>query len=175
MSEDLPSHFIDLAHDALLKSFWRKAALLNFPRRYKISENFLASWQETETKRVFLARLLPRLEVHAKGSHVIRQMAASLADQHRFPDLEGWEDTPQKLEAAATSIRSLRQYLETQAQKKGEIQSVKQPRRSPASVFSRLQQTIAKSETLATLDRRLAELAKRLGTQEAGYGFQDCF
>ena len=54
MSNELPSHFIDLVHDALLKSFWRKTALLNFLRRHKISENFLASWQETETKRLFL-------------------------------------------------------------------------------------------------------------------------
>jgi hypothetical protein len=68
MSEGLPSYFIDLVHDALLKSFWRKNSLLNFLRRHKISENFLGSWQETETKRVFVGRLLPKLEKHQKGS-----------------------------------------------------------------------------------------------------------
>ena len=172
MSEDLPSHFIDLVHDALLKSFWRKTALLNFLRRHKISENFLASWQETETKRIFLGRLLPKLEGHAKGSQVITQMAASLADQNRFPDLEGWEDTPQKLQAATASIRALRANLESQAQKKEEIREREETKKVARE---RLQQSISRRETLETLERRLAELSKRLGTQEAGYEFQEWF
>src|SRR3989442_1661448 len=79
--DDLPSHFIDLVHDALLKSFWRKNALLNFLRRHKISGNFLATWDESETKRVFVGRLLPKLEAHQKGSQILKQMAVSLADQ----------------------------------------------------------------------------------------------
>ena len=61
MPEQLPSHFIDLVQDALLKSFWRKNTLLNFLRRHKIAEGFLATWQETETKRVFVGRLFPKL------------------------------------------------------------------------------------------------------------------
>jgi hypothetical protein len=65
-TETLPSHFIDLVQDTLLKSFWRKNALLAFLRRHHISENFLSSWQETETKRVFLGRLLPKLEVQSE-------------------------------------------------------------------------------------------------------------
>jgi hypothetical protein len=169
---DLPSHFIDLVHDAVLKSFWRKTSLLSFLRRHKISENFLATWQETETKRVFLGRLLPKLEAHAKGSLIIRQMAASLADQAKFPDLEGWEDTPQKLEAAAASVRSLRQYIESQAKKR---EDTKEREETKKVARERLQQTIAKRETLETLTRRLADLSKRLGTQAAGYEFQDWF
>jgi hypothetical protein len=43
VSEDLPSHFIDRVHEALLRSFWRKTALPNFLRRHKISENFLTT------------------------------------------------------------------------------------------------------------------------------------
>lgn len=66
MPERLPSHFIDLVQDALLKSFWRKNALLNFLRRHKIAETFLATWQETETKRVFVGRLFPKLESDSK-------------------------------------------------------------------------------------------------------------
>ncbi|MGH9427769.1 MAG: restriction endonuclease, partial [Terriglobia bacterium] len=71
MSEQLPSHFIDLAQDALLKSFWRKNALLTFLRRHKIAESFLATWQETETKRMFVGRLFPKLESDNKGDQVI--------------------------------------------------------------------------------------------------------
>jgi len=172
MPEELPSHLIDLIYSALLKSFWRKTALLNFLRRHKISENFLASWQETETKRQFLARLLPKLEAHAKGPQTIRQMAASLTDQVRFPDLEGWEDTPQKLEAATASVSSLRQYLEPQARNKEETKEREETRKLARE---RMQQAITRRETLATLSSRLGPPSKRLGTQQAGYDFQDGF
>ena len=99
-------------------------------------------------------------------------MAASLADQERFPDLEGWEDTPQKLEGATASIRSLRHYIETQGQKKEQIREREETKKTARE---RLQRTIAKRETLETLTKRLAELSKRLGTQAAGYEFQDWF
>jgi len=70
--DDLPSHFIDLVHDASLKSFWRKSALLNFLRRNKISENSLAARQESETKRIFVARLLPKPKARSKGAQRIK-------------------------------------------------------------------------------------------------------
>src|SRR5688500_15641688 len=112
MAEELPSHFIDPVQDALLRSFWRKGSLLNFLRTHKISENLLATWQETETKRMFLGRLLPELEAHEKGSRILRQMAASLAEQVKFADLEGWEDTPEKIQRAKDAVRSLREYID---------------------------------------------------------------
>src|SRR5579864_1807389 len=115
MTQDtLPSHYIDLFQDALWKSFWRKNTLLTFLRRHKISESFLASWQETETKRVFIGRLLPKLETHPKGSEIIKQMTISLSDQIKFPDLEGLEDSVPKIQAAKESVATLRKYIEQQ-------------------------------------------------------------
>lgn len=172
MADDLPSHFIDLVHDALLKSFWRKNSLLNFLRRHKISESFLATWQETETKRTFVARLLPKVEAHSKGSQIIKQMAVSLAEQVKFPDLEGWEDTPQKVQAAKEAVQALRQYLDLHKQKAEEIRAREETQKVSRQ---RLQETIAKRQTLEGLSGRLKELAKQLGTQTAGYEFQYWF
>ncbi|MCI0744498.1 MAG: hypothetical protein L0Y58_03735 [Verrucomicrobia subdivision 3 bacterium] len=170
--DDLPSHFIDLVQDALLKSFWRKNALLNFLRRHKISENFLATWQETETKRVFVARLLPKVEGHSRGSQIIKQMAVSLAEQVKFPDLEGWEDTPQKVQAANEAVQALRQYLDLHKQKAEEIKAREETKKVARQ---RLQETIAKRQTLESLSSQLTELSRRLGTQAAGYEFQNWF
>jgi hypothetical protein len=172
MSEQLPSHFIDLVQDALLKSFWRKNALLNFLRRHKIAETFLATWQETETKRMFVARLFPKLELDNKGAQVINKMAVSLSEQMKYPDLEGWEDAQQKIQCAKESTMALRQYLNARKQKADDAKARDENRRA---AHQRLQETIKKRQTLETLSAKLMELSKQIGTAAAGYEFQDWF
>ncbi len=172
MPERLPSHFIDLVHDALLKSFWRKNALLNFLRRHKIAESFLATWQETETKRVFVGRLFPKLESDSKGAQLIKQMGASLSDQVKFPDLEGWEDAPAKIQSAREAIVALRHYLNTQKQNADDAKTREETRKV---AHQRMQETIKKRQSLETLAEKLKELSRRIGTAEAGYEFQDWF
>jgi hypothetical protein len=145
---------------------------LNFLRRHKISENFLATWQETETKRVFVARLLPKLEAHEKGSQILKQMAISLADQVKFPDLEGWEDTKEKVQVAKEAVQALRQYLEIHKQKAEEIKAREETKKVARE---QLQKTIVNRQTLEGLSSRLKDLSKQLGTQSAGYEFQNWF
>jgi len=170
--DDLPSHFIDLVQDAALKSFWRRNALHGFLRRNKISESFLATWQESESKRAFMTRLLPKLEAHKSGNQIIKQMAASLADQVKFPDLEGWEDTPQKQLDAKEAVQALRGYLEMHKQKADEL---KEREETKKVTRQRIQETIANRQSLENLSERLKGLSKELGTQKAGYEFQDWF
>jgi hypothetical protein len=172
MPERLPSHFIDLVQDALLKSFWRKNALLKFLRRHKIAESFLATWQETETKRVFIERLFPKLESDSKGAQVIKQMGASLSDQVKFPDLEGWDDAPAKIQSAKEAIGALRHYLNTQKQSTDDAKTREETRKA---AHQRMQETIKKRQSLETLAETLKELSRRIGTAEAGYEFQDWF
>lgn len=172
MPEQLPSHFIDLVQDALLKSFWRKNALLNFLRRHKIAESFLATWQETETKRMFVGRLFPKLESDNKGTQVIKQMAVSLSDQMKFPDLEGWEGAKTKIQSAKEAIVALCHYLNTQKQKADDAKSGEETRKA---AHQRMQETIKKRQSLETLSEKLKELSKRIGTAGAGYEFQDWF
>lgn len=172
MSEQLPSHFIDLVQDALLKSFWRKNTLLNFLRRHKIAETFLATWQETETKRVFVGRLFPKLELDNKGAQVIKQMAVSLSDQVKFPDLEGWEESQTKIQSAKEAIVTLRHYLNTQKQNVDDAKTREETRKA---AHQRMQTTIKKRQTLETLSEKLKELSRQIGTAGAGYEFQDWF
>lgn len=172
MSEHIPSHFIDLVHDALLKSFWRKRALLAFLRRHKISQGFLASWHGDESKRDFLARLFPVLESHEKGPQILKQMAVSLTEQTKFPDLEGWEDTEQKVTAAKGAVASLKSYLAEHAQKAEELREREQIRKSARQ---RLDETIRTQNSLAKLEDQLKVLSAKLGTQAGGYEFQTWF
>ncbi|EIQ00011.1 hypothetical protein OpiT1DRAFT_04547 [Opitutaceae bacterium TAV1] len=169
---DLPFHFVELVQDTLLKSIWRKNTLLTFLRRHKIQESLLSSWQETETKRVFLSRILPQVEASDGGAQLIKQMAVTLADQIKFPDLEGWEDAAVKIKNASESVASLRHYLDLHQRKAEEIKG-----HDAVVAEARKQQQVAisKRQTLETLSVRLAELSQRMGTQAAGYEFQDWF
>jgi hypothetical protein len=62
MASRLSPHFIELVYDVLLKSFWRKKALRNFLRRSHVSENFLGTLSDEESKRDWLDRLFKRLD-----------------------------------------------------------------------------------------------------------------
>ena len=75
----LPPHFIELVYDAVLKSFWRKPALKRFLRASGISDSALAQLDPSDTKRVWLDELFPKLEAVHKGRALINQMARSLA------------------------------------------------------------------------------------------------
>lgn len=172
MATELPSHFIDLVQDAALKSFWRKNTLLNFLRRHHIAETFLGTWQETERKRSFLARLLPQLEKHPQGAQVIREMANSLANQIKFPDLEGWEDTKDKVQAAADAVQALRQYLSAE---KDKAEAEKFREEIKRTGRQQKQRAVAKKQGLEDLSERIKSLSKELGTQAAGYAFQNWF
>jgi Restriction endonuclease len=172
VAEKLPSHFIDLIQDTALKSFWRKASLINFLRRHNISQTFLATMNPAETKRDLLGRLFPRLEASEKGVRVFKQMAISLADQVTFPDLQGWEDSEQKITTAKDAVSSLKRYLEIHRQKAEELrerEAVKKVGRE------RAQKAVNQAQTLEKLKDRLAQVSKGLGTQSAGYEFQDWF
>lgn len=172
MSQELSSHLLDLVQDALLKSFWRRRALLAFLRRHQISENFLAAWDNSETKRDFLARLFPKLEMTQKGSVVIKKMATSLAEQVKFPDLEGWEDSDVKIKAATEAVRVLKAYLNHEKQLAEDLKAQEEIKKIARE---RREKEITKRQSLEKLSDRLTELSKRIGTQTAGYDFQDWF
>jgi len=100
MKSRLTPYYINLVYEACLKSFWRKSALRNFLRECKISENFLATWSEDETKRNFLDRLFEKLPRTDNGRLALLKMAKFLMEQRSFPDLQNWEDSKEKIKAA---------------------------------------------------------------------------
>lgn len=171
MSEFTP-HFLDLVAEAAHKSFWRKRALRAFLRRCGISESALSSWAADESKRDFLDRIFPVVERHAQGSRVLTKMARSLAEQASFPDLEGWEDSEIKKQQAREAVAALKGFLMA---REAEAASQKEREETRRRVSEMQQRSAERRQTLSTLAARLDKLATDIGTQEAGYSFQQWY
>lgn len=172
MTEKLPPHFIELVQDALLKSYWRRKAFRVALRRNGISESFLASWAEDETKRQLLDRLIPTLESAERGPALIKQLAVHLADQDSFPDLTGWPDQAEKIAAAKSAVASLKTYIDRE-RSAAEIAKARQAIREEA--IRQRAEKLASEQNLERLQARLVELHQKVGLQEAGYEFETWF
>jgi hypothetical protein len=171
VSEFTP-HFLELIADAVHKSFWRKRALREFLRRCGIAEAALATWAADESKRDFLDRIFPVVERHSQGSKVLTKMARSLAEQTSFPDLEGWEDAELKKKQACEAVIALKSFLRTKEQ---ETASEKEKQETRRRVSELQQRSTERRQTLAKLGARLDQLAGEIGTQNAGYRFQEWY
>lgn len=168
----LPPNAVELTQAALLASYWTKKALRRFLRRMHVSDTALAHLNDVQTKRDFLDWLFEQLEKNDRGRSLIRDLATELAQQTRFPDLEGWEDSGLKKSRAAEAVKALRDWLEAQAEER-EDEKLKRSRRE-ASERARLART-THDRNLTKLRDRLDALAAQLGTQEGGYLFQEWF
>jgi hypothetical protein len=172
MKSRLTPYYIELIYDACLKSFWRKRALAKFLRHCGILESFLSTWSSAETKREFLERLFARLLKTDKGRLALARISKNLMEQRSFPDLENWEDSEQKIKNADDAVLKLRIYHNEQQE---EIES-DETRRKYREQFQKLQEEISRShKNLQTLSEALNDLGHRIGTQGAGYAFQDWF
>jgi len=172
MTNCLSPHYLDLVADAALKSYWRHQALWRFLRRCGISDNFLATWIKPESKREFLTRLFPKLESTEAGVRLINRMADALVQQTSFPDLEGWEDTKHKKDLAQEAVAALKQYMSKQYQ---EAQDERDRERTRKRARELQEESRKREATLQKFTDRLTDLSKALGTQQAGYDFQDWF
>lgn len=172
MKTILTPYYIDLTYDACLKSFWRKHALAKFLRRCGISDSFLATWGSEESKRDFLDRLFLELPKTDKGRNGLLRIAKNLIEQQSFPDLQNWEDSAKKIKEAHDAVSKLRIYQDRQEE---EIQSEEEKRKAQKT-FQQRQDEISRSQkTLQQLSEQLNDLGKQLGTQQAGYDFQNWF
>lgn len=171
-SRELTPHHVDLIYSAALASFWRRRALHKFLQSCGIARNFLSSWHADETKRDFLDRVFERLLSSDKGPAVIRAMGRALAEQTAFADLEGWEDSTEKLIRARDAIDVLKKYQDDQAEReRQEKQRIESRQR-----YEEERERVTRSQmTLQKLTQRLNELTGQIGTQKAGYDFQDWF
>jgi hypothetical protein len=165
-------HLKSLIFDALLASFWRKPALQRFIRGCGVSGQFAATLGSGETKRSFLERLFSELEGNPKESAFLIKLANALAEQNAFPDLHGWEDTDAKLQAAQRSVRVLREHLRAAGV---DCDTETRRARSLERERSLLETQHLARKRFDDLKSRLADLATRLGSQKAGYEFQNWF
>lgn len=120
MKTRLTPYYINLVYDACLKSFWRKKALSKFLRQSGVADTFINSWGIEESKRDFLDRLFVELPKTERGRSGLLRMSIFLMDQESFPDLQGWEDSTQKIKAASDAVSKLRSYHSKQQE---ELQS----------------------------------------------------
>lgn len=165
-------HLVDLAFNAAIKSYWRKKSLRKFLKQCHISEAFLNSWQEGESKRDFLGRLFDQLQETDRHRGIILTMAKFLAEQRSFPDLEGWEDSDIKVSEAKKAVAALRTYLEEQERTTKEEANFQEQLRLQRE---KNRAALTQLQTMDTLTSRLQTLSLQIGTQQAGYDFQDWF
>ncbi len=172
MAEKLPSHFVELVQDALLKSYWRRKAFRNVLRRNGVAEAVLDGWAEDESKRQLLDRLIPALERAEKGHIVIKQLAVHLADQSTFPDLMGWSDEKEKVASAKAAVGALKTYIERE-RSKTEVEAARMAIREEAA--RQRAEKVASQQDLAKLQAQLTELHPQAGSQAGGYAFEKWF
>ncbi len=172
MPKKLAGSFINLVHEATLKSFWRRKTLWRFLRQQGIAESFLATWDVSESKRDVLDRLFMKLPDAPGGQKLILAMAQDLSAQDTFPDLVGWEDSTQLLQDARSAVAHLKSAL---ARLNEEVVSERDRQESQARLQKLHEETAQSRSNLESLDSRLGKLASALGTQQAGYDFQDWF
>lgn len=165
-------YYIELIYDAALKSFWRKTALKKFVRSCSISDNFISTWGEGERKRDFLDRLFERLKADDKGRKALERMAEFLIDQQSFPDLENWEDSSKKIKEAHDAVSKLRIYHNSQNE---EIMTAKEKEKAKKEFLKKQNEVLKSQQTLQKLSEALNGLSQKIGTQKAGYEFQDWF
>lgn len=172
MAAKITPRLIELTYEAALKSYWRHNALKKFLLASHVSESFLSAWAVGESKRELLDRLFPKLQTTDKGRALIFQMARNLSEQTTFPDLRGWEDSDQKIQAASKAVQELKEYLKRQDEEiKSEAERV-QAQESARQERQRIQRNLTDK---AKLQQRLDAMHAKVGTQEGGYEFEGWF
>ena len=158
MKTRINPYYISLIYDSALKSFWRKKSLRLFLRECNISENYLSTWNEDESKRDFLSRLFGELPKNDKGRAALIKMATFLSEEYSFPDLQNWEDSEKKIKEAHIAVERLRVYHKKQDE---EINDIK-IKENAQKQFTENQKKVTLSQTnLIQLNDRLNELGNK--------------
>lgn len=171
MKSRLTPHLIDLVYNSALKSFWRKKALYRFLAGCDVPKSLILSDPDS-SKREILDYLFEKVVSVSNREGIIAKMAYNLKEQTTFPDLEGWEDSTLKKEAAVKAVNELRIYINEQDK---EIDSEKDAIKARKLHSQSLAQSRKSRETFDVLNQRLTELTKEIGTQTAGFSFEKWF
>ncbi len=172
MAAKITPRLIELTYEAVLKSYWRKNALRKFLRSSHVSESFLSSWANEESKREFLDRLFQRLQASDKGKALIYQMARHLSEQTTFPDLRNWEDSEEKIQNAHKAVQELKSYLSRQDKEMKTEQERKDAQEKAREKRQKIQRSLTDKSKLQI---KLDAMHSKVGTQEGGYEFEAWF
>ncbi len=173
MQGRLSPYFVEITRDACLKSFWRKKSLRSFLSQNRISNNALAHLSGMR-KREFLEWLFEQLlaKKDNSGHQIILQIGRNLAAQSSFPDLLNWEDADIKVRDAVAAVNQLKEEV---AKLDRQISNRKQKEQIRREAEKRRETNIFSQQALEQLKSKLDKLATKVGTQQAGYDFQDWF
>lgn len=172
MAIPITPRLVELTYEAALKSFWRKRALHKFLRSCHVSEKFLATWADGESKREFLDRVFEKLQASDKGKGVILHMARNLSEKTTFPDLRNWEDSNEKVTEARRAVAELKKYLQKAEQQEKSEEDRREARERAHQERIRIRRALTDK---SKLQERLDELHSKVGTQEGGYEFESWF
>jgi hypothetical protein len=168
----MSAHYLDLLTDALLKVYWYRKSFANTLRRCGVSQSFLSSWTQEESKRDLLDRLIPKLEELDRGIRVINRLTDTVLEQTTFPDLESKEDSRFKIQQAKEAIAALREYRQRQS---NEAQAERERTEARQRGIKLREEAQQRQHRIEKLSERLNALSLQLGTQQAGYDFEDWF
>lgn len=172
MAAKITPRLIELTYEAALTSYWRKNALRKFLRASHVSENFLATWAEAESKRDLLDRMFLNLQKTDKGKALIYQMARNLSEQSTFPDLRNWEDSDQKIQNAHKAVQELKHYLKDQDSEIKSERDRAEAQKQAREVREKIKRALTDK---AKLQQELDSMHTKIGTQEGGYEFEGWF
>jgi hypothetical protein len=172
MKYRITPQLVTLCYEAALKSFWRKNALKKFLAVCKISDRFLNTWNDDETKRLFLDRLFVELQKNEKGKQAVLNIALALSELATFPDLRNWEDSDEKIKEAKIAVNELKRYLVVQSEQIVTEEEKERKRKEAYAEKINIQRQMTDKQKLKD---ELEQLSIKIGTQEGGYKFQNWF
>jgi Restriction endonuclease len=167
----LTPHLLDLIQHAVLTSFWTKKAFKRFLMHSGVPEVHIVTMGD-ETKREYLERLWVWLQKQTFGESVLTRIAENLKDQTSYPDLLNWEDSARKVSTAQQAVEDLREYLLRQERATKESKAADAVRRQRADLSAK--NAVAR-KSFDALKSRFKEIGTRLGSQRAGYDFEQWF
>lgn len=172
MKIEYSHHLSELVFDAILKINNRKTTFIRFLRSKHIKDSILSQFDPGETKRSFLERLYPKLQNYENGQKAIINMALEISNMDEFPDLYGFEDSQIKISKAKESVAILKKYMDDEIKK---IQKKEERDKFIEEQRQIIEKNKLNRKTLSSLEANLSEIAKNIGTQNAGYEFEKWF
>jgi len=166
---DYSAIHLEYLQEAVRAAFWRIDALKVFLRRCGVSEKALLNLTKETGKRKFLDELFPRIEAHSKGSQLLAKLQYEILNISEFTDLKKWENATELITEAKNAQAVLRDCV---AKKQDERQNEKDKQRRRKDAEERRSREASYQLTQNKLKNELDELAARIGSQKAGYEFE---
>ena len=170
----LTPYFISLTEDACIYSFHRKKTFSRFIAIHNPSAHGVRNYTGNTTKREYIEEIFGAIidRNDKLGHSFIYNIAKSLTEMKSFPDLKGWEESPLMIERAYKAVEALKiefDKLSTVDDEELKIRERQKAHKHESKIL------IEKQDKLNSIIHSLDRLLQDIGSQKAGYAFQDWF